>query len=1558
MNVPINSRDLLLQATAIRVLGISTNYINLTCPTQQFKYGTDNVAQPSSTIVTATLVGALQGTVTFTTSGFNPAPTSTTNQLTINPDNITGDFATISATLTYQGESYTAVPISVSKIFNQLVARITTPIDQVPSYSDGTGYTLPTADNFIELYNGVVKLTSGVVYGPATQTKNGLIVTVNSATGKITASQANPNTWTSSTENFTLTAVRGGITYTATYTVAKAKQGFGGQQLADITLYQWSTAQPAVPLGTSTYTWDSKAHSYTDTDDWRTTVSANPGTVGIKLWEAGKGIIAASEATAPTYSTTWTTGTTVRQVTTDANKFIKTKTVIVYKNDISPPTIAGTSTYNWTPGSISAAPANWELTASDTPPGFTLYQAAVDLLAAQSETSSQIDWTRSSITPVRYSGGNGVASIIADLTNATHAIPTDSTGTTINFANSGSDLFVYEGATPLEYDEIGTATGTYKVTVTGNAVDPGTATKITVDGVKGVRFGILTGAAFATNTTGKITYVISGRRLTTDPGVTLGTPFTYTVDQTFTKTPSGIQGVPGVAYWVITSASVIQKNISNVFNPSTVTISGKQSAGAAASNYSAYFKIFKNSDTSAAYTSSVAEASTTYTVEGATTTSIRVNMYSDSGFTNLLDQEIIPIVSDGGTGQTGASARRAYVVATTTPSGTPDSLTVTGDNLPTAGTWFVDKTYSASAPTAALAAGESLYQSDGVYVSGGSTTWGFPYLSSLKVGNLQAISANTGALTVTGNIKGGAATALATGTGYYFDSDGKFRVGTADKSRLVYDTGLTLYDKDGNVVITTDGKVNWSAVSGTTDAPQSNSTRNVFRGTWVTGTDYVVGDIVAYGDNTYSCIVASTGTIVPTNTNFWVPYAASGSSVKLQYSTTNTLVDSTWHDLYAAGDLYVRSGVRAVGGTTYTFGTGTKFVPVLGTDYYQPATFDITNSGATFKKDTVGAITPASITLTTAFANIVSPSYQWYKDGTTISGATSSSYAVDKADYASSSIHAYKCVVTGTISGTASSTREDTVTIPLLLDGSSAIQVLNSNENITFTADTTGYSGITFTSGESVIRAYIGTTALSYATTGANTFSATNASTGATVATGTGTGTTFTVPAPSAMSTETATTTVTLTIRDAASNVTTVTTVISYSLSRKGIKPVLGVDYYQPATFDITNSGATFKKDAAGTVTPDSITLTTASANIVSPSYQWYRDGTAINITNDAAAAGTDTTYGKTANFTVLKADYTSATSHAYKCIVTGTINGTASSTREDTLTIPLLIDGSSAIQILATNENVLLPATNTGYTGITFTGSGVVITAYIGTTQLSYATTGANTFNVTGFTGTTTPGPGSTTIDLLTYPASTPVGSGNVYTISAPTAMTVDTVTATFSITVRNGAGTATSLTKNIKYTLSRAGVKGNTPVVGVDFTQPSNGDPGARGSLTGFALKYSMYGAWSDAKANRTINNMVSGATLGTDLTTTTHLRIGDTVTITNGSTAALSTNAVTKYWDGDSWEEPGVVFNGNVLVNGTITADKLAANQILVGHEIKNSAGTFIINFGSSPYISISV
>ena len=844
MQTPINSRDLTLQALQTRVLDYNQNRIVLTCPVQQFKYGTDNVAQPATSVVTATLLGILQGTVTFSTTGFSPAPTTNDNTLTINPDNMTGDVATINASLTYLGITYTAVAYTVSKIFNALSVKLTRNVDLLPAYTDGSGYTLPTVNNYVELYNGDTKLTAGVTYGPATQTINGLTATVNSTTGLITLSQIAANTWTGNTASFTFTATRALIPYNITYTITKAKQGVGGQQLAEAYLYQWSTAQPATPTGTSVYTWTTQQHVYSGTDTWLTTVSATPGGA-VKLWKITKALTSEASLTSSTVTFSWAGGT-IRQITTEANELIKTASPTIYAsalNLVSLPALQGSSDYNWSGKAIQAipqsqvvVPTGWSTTQPASSPGFTVYQASVNIIDAQSTSLTRIEWSNASILAISYAGTTGVPGITAVLTNDTHAIPTDSTGANANYGNSGTDLFIYEGSSPLVYDGSGTTTGKFTVTAAVDGVTAGATTVVTVNGATGVRYADLTASTFDKTATGSITFTITGRRLSVEPGQTNGTAFTYTVKQSFTKTPSGVQGDPGNVFWLTSSTAVVQTTIGGIFNPSTITFRGKKTVGNTTSDYTGYFIVYRNDVPIDINYSPL--SSYLYTIP-AGTTSVRAELYSDSAHSpsNLLDTETVPVVSDG---KTGISSRRAYIVvpSTITPASSPASLSTTGNSTyPTSGTWFTSNSnsiswtvnWTANAPNS-ISEGYTLYQSDGSYdstLATPATTWNPPYISSLKVGNLAAISVNTGGLTVSDYIKGGNATSLTAGNGFYVDSNGYLRVGSATGSQLKFDAdGLAITDSSGNSIFTVVSNANTNASTAVTTANTANSTAN------------------------------------------------------------------------------------------------------------------------------------------------------------------------------------------------------------------------------------------------------------------------------------------------------------------------------------------------------------------------------------------------------------------------------------------------------------------------------------------------------------------------------------------------------------------------------------------------------------------------------------------------------------------------------------------------------------------------------------------------------------
>jgi len=292
MQSPINTRDLRLQATDPRLLLVGSNYISLSTTSSQFKYGSDNVAQPAQSVVKASLIGALSGqTVTFSYTGLSPTPTASANTVTILPDSITGDFATITATLAFLGVTYTS-SVSVSKVYNQLASRIQRPIDLITSANDGTGYTLPSANNYLELYNGSVKITSGVTYGPATTTKNGLTVAINTSTGQITVTQASANAWTTDSENFTLTVVKDTISYNSIYTITKAKAGSNGSTGVNARVVNLTTTQQA-------FVYDGNGANPTGTAIVTATAQNTSGTV---YYEFLKNNVSQTNTTTNTYS--------------------------------------------------------------------------------------------------------------------------------------------------------------------------------------------------------------------------------------------------------------------------------------------------------------------------------------------------------------------------------------------------------------------------------------------------------------------------------------------------------------------------------------------------------------------------------------------------------------------------------------------------------------------------------------------------------------------------------------------------------------------------------------------------------------------------------------------------------------------------------------------------------------------------------------------------------------------------------------------------------------------------------------------------------------------------------------------------------------------------------------------------------------------------------------------------------------------------------------------------------------------------------------------------------
>lgn len=186
--------------------------------------------------------------------------------------------------------------------------------------------------------------------------------------------------------------------------------GASGTQTGTAYLYQWSTSTPSNPSGTSSFVWATAINqTYTGGGGWTTTIPANPGTAGIKLWQASKGVSDVATATSTTVD--WTSGYAVKDITQNgANGASGTQSAsaIVYQWAATIPSgPTGTSTYTWSSGTFTPTPTGWTLSPGSSIAGYTLWQARVQLVDSATASTSTINWTTASVSAAGYAGANG-----------------------------------------------------------------------------------------------------------------------------------------------------------------------------------------------------------------------------------------------------------------------------------------------------------------------------------------------------------------------------------------------------------------------------------------------------------------------------------------------------------------------------------------------------------------------------------------------------------------------------------------------------------------------------------------------------------------------------------------------------------------------------------------------------------------------------------------------------------------------------------------------------------------------------------------------------------------------------------------------------------------------------------------------------------------------------------------------------------------------------------------------------------------------------------------------
>ena len=174
------------------------------------------------------------------------------------------------------------------------------------------------------------------------------------------------------------------------------------------------------------------------------------------------------------------------------------------------------------------------------------------------------DTTSTETSPVNITGAmgkTGAAAINVLLSNESCSVPADNSGNVTSYVGTGTTINVYEGATELTYDGIGTNNGFWKVTSSGSNITPSSPT----DSGQYATYGYHSAMALGSDTA-LITYTISGKR-------TNGTDFSILRSQNFTKSKAGSDGAAGKVANIIASSQIFKSTDGGiVFSPDSIVL--------------------------------------------------------------------------------------------------------------------------------------------------------------------------------------------------------------------------------------------------------------------------------------------------------------------------------------------------------------------------------------------------------------------------------------------------------------------------------------------------------------------------------------------------------------------------------------------------------------------------------------------------------------------------------------------------------------------------------------------------------------------------------------------------------------------------------------------------------------------------------------------------------------------------------------------------------------------------------------------------------------------------
>lgn len=483
----VNSVGITSLATASASTLVSKNAnpknadILLSLSSPGFNVAADGSITPASITVHASLLD-LEGTVSW--SALGATISSSGNNAVIAAANMPGAAATITASITALGQVFTRSidivkgadgvagaqsfawikygtsatgagltdnPDGMTYIglaFNKsIAAESTNPADYVWSLIKGSN----GADGASTFTGVIYKQQVGAPATPSGGTFNFATTTLTPPSGWTATRPANSTTPTWACTYLFVAATIGGTVTAGTWAAPvnagqNGADGAIGSQTMLAYLYQWGSAAPAVPTGTSTLNWLTGANtSYTGSDGWAVAAPANPGTPGLRLYVAIKPVTAAGGTTStPAVSYSGATVSAWSQNGANGNpgaNGAQSREIKVFQWALTIPAApSGTGALSWATGLFGGAPANWSLAPGAPVPGFTQWSAKVLVTDTATATSTSFSWSTASIGAETSAGGDGlsyVTAYVATTVGTASTAPAPTTGkTSVPAANS------------------------------------------------------------------------------------------------------------------------------------------------------------------------------------------------------------------------------------------------------------------------------------------------------------------------------------------------------------------------------------------------------------------------------------------------------------------------------------------------------------------------------------------------------------------------------------------------------------------------------------------------------------------------------------------------------------------------------------------------------------------------------------------------------------------------------------------------------------------------------------------------------------------------------------------------------------------------------------------------------------------------------------------------------------------------------------------------------------------------------------------------------------------